>query len=127
MKKFAFALVACAALTQSVFAADIAAGEKPKANAADIAAGKSKAEALCAGCHGNESTPGVFFTLQLAGRNADKLAVKTNKYRTGKLFTPLMTVSMIGLTEKNVEDISAYYASIKPAFNISLFQIKTDE
>jgi cytochrome c553 len=119
MKKIVFALAAVAVLTQPVWAANVA--------GANIVAGKAKAEALCAGCHGNEFTPGLFFTLQLAGRNADKLALKTNKYRTGKLFTPLMAVSMIGLTEGEVSDISAYYASIKPAFNLPLFQIKADD
>jgi len=30
-------------------------------------------------------------------------------------------------TEGEVSDISAYYASIKPAFNLPLFQIKADD
>lgn len=97
------------------------------AQAADLIAGKAKASALCAGCHGDSQSIGVFMNLQLAGRNADKLAIKTNKFRTGKLFTPLMAPSMIGLSEKDVEDITAYYASVKRPYEIPLIQVRGDD
>ena len=95
--------------------------------AGDAVAGKQKA-ALCVACHGNDSFGGIFYTLQLGGRNADKLTVKTNKYRTGKLLHPLMNLSTIPLSDKDVEDISAYYQSLgKPAVTSPLFQVKGDD
>lgn len=95
--------------------------------AADAVAGRQKA-ALCVACHGNESFGGIFYTLQLAGRNADKLTVKTNKYRSGKILHPMMNLAAIPLSEKDVEDISAYYQSLgKPAVTSPLFRIKGDD
>ncbi len=94
---------------------------------ANTVAGKEKA-ALCVACHGNDSFGGIFYTLQLAGRNADKLTVKTNKYRTGKILHPMMNLAAITLSDKDVENISAYYQSLgKPAVTSSLFSIKGDD
>ena len=81
----------------------------------DPEAGRLKAN-TCMLCHGSRDFGGMFFQLQLAGRNADKLATKTNKYRTGKLLHPMMAIWVMGLSEQDVEDISAYYESLgKPA------------
>jgi cytochrome c553 len=85
----------------------------------DPVAGAQKA-ALCIGCHGNQQFPGVFPLVQLAGRDTDKLVIKINKYRDGKLFSPMMTMVAMGLSEKDAEDIAAYYHSLgKPAFPIA--------
>lgn len=93
----------------------------------DAAAGEQKATA-CIACHGDQTFPGMFYTLQLGGRNADKLAIKTNKYRTGKLFQPVMNLFTMGLSEKDVADIAAYYQSLgKPALTSPLFKIKGDD
>jgi cytochrome c553 len=76
--------------------------------AGDPAIGKQKGM-HCVACHGSENFPGIFPLVQLAGRDADKLTIKTSKYRTGKLFSPLMSLAVVGLTDKDVDDISAYY------------------
>lgn len=99
----------------------------PALAAGDPVAGKQKAGG-CVTCHGNETFSGVFFTLQLAGRNADKLLVKSNKYKTGKILHPVMNLATAFYTEKDLEDISAYYQSIgKPALNLPFMQIQGDE
>jgi len=86
-----------------------------QATAGDVTAGATKAT-NCVVCHGSASFPGLFPLVQLAGRDADKLTIKTNKYRSGKLFSPLMNLSVAMLTDKDVEDISAYYQQLgKPA------------
>jgi len=113
------------AITLVLTAAALAAATP--ASAGDAVAGKQKA-ALCVACHGNDSFGGIFYTLQLGGRNADKLTVKTNKYRTGKLLHPLMNLATIPLNDKDVEDIAAYYQSLgKPAFTSAYFQVKGDD
>jgi cytochrome c553 len=95
--------------------------------AGDPVVGKQKATA-CIACHGSDTYPGIFYTLQLAGRNADKLAVKTMKYKTGKILHPMMNMSTAFFDEKEIEDISAYYQSLgKPAFTSSLITIKGDD
>lgn len=93
----------------------------------DPAAGQGKA-AACMLCHGTTGFPGIFYTLQLAGRNADKMTVKTNKYRTGKLVHPIMNLAVMPLTDKDVEDISAFYQSLgKPIIVTPFVPIKGDE
>jgi len=95
--------------------------------AGDAAAGKQKATA-CVICHGSENFGGIFYTLQLAGRNADKLAIKTNKYKTFKVLHPVMNMATVLYSEKDIEDVSAYYQSIgKPFFTSPLFTIKGDD
>jgi len=95
--------------------------------AGDPVVGKQKAVA-CIACHGSDVYPGIFYTLQLAGRNADKLAVKTMKYKTGKILHPMMNVSTAFFDEREIQDISAYYQSLgKPAFTSPLIKIKGDD
>lgn len=93
---------------------------------ADIEAGKAKAGA-CVVCHGDQGFGGIFYTLQLAGRNADKLTVKTNKYKTAKILHPIMNLATMSLSDQDIENISAYYQSMgKPAFVPPFVQIKGD-
>jgi cytochrome c553 len=95
--------------------------------AGDPVAGKQKAGA-CVVCHGNETSGGLFYTLQLAGRNADKLTIKTMKYKTGKKLHPMMTTAALFVTEKEIEDISAYYQAMgKPALVSPFFTIQGDD
>ncbi len=84
--------------------------------AGDPTVGGQKA-ALCVTCHGNNTFPGIFPLVQLGGRDAGTLAIKTNEYRTGKLISPMMNLAVMFINEKDVEDIAAYYQSLgKPAF-----------
>jgi cytochrome c553 len=93
----------------------------------DPVAGKQKAVG-CVACHGNETFSGIFFTLQLAGRDPDKLTVKSNKYKTGKILHPVMNMATALYTEQDLEDISAYYHSLgKPALQLPYIQIQGDE
>lgn len=97
------------------------------AQAGDPVAGKQKATG-CTLCHGDETFGGIFYTLQLAGRDADKLAIKTNKYKTGKILHPLMNLVTAFYTDKEIEDIAAYYKSLgKPAFTLPYVKIKGDD
>jgi len=96
--------------------------------AADVELGKQKAAIACTGCHGNETSGGTFPALQLAGRNADRLVVKTNKYRTGKAFNPIMMMAAMKVSDPDIADIAAYYQSLgKPAFTPPYITIKGDD
>jgi cytochrome c553 len=110
-----------------VLSAAVLAFSLPALATGDAVAGKQKAM-VCVACHGNDSFGGMFYTLQLAGRNADRLAVKTNKYRSLKILHPLMNMTTLSLRDQDVEDISAYYQSLgKPAVTSPFFQIKGDD
>lgn len=108
-----------AVLAAAVISAPVLAG--------DPVVGKQKATA-CVACHGNDSYPGIFYTLQLAGRDADKLQIKSMKYKTGKILHPMMNMAVAFFDEKELGDISAYYQSLgKPAFTSPLINIKKDD
>ncbi len=110
-----------------LLAFSLLAAAAPAWSVGNIDAGRVKA-AACMLCHGSKDFPGTFYTLQLAGRNADKLVVKTNKYRSGKLLHPIMNVFTVSLKDQDVEDIAAYYQSLgKPAFTSPYFVIKGDD
>jgi len=95
--------------------------------AGDPVAGQTKA-AACIGCHGDKTFSGFFFSLQLAGRDADKLAIKTKKYRNFKLINPMMNMVVYGLTDQDIEDIAAYYHALeKPAYVHPYIPIKGDD
>lgn len=116
MKKFALVTL----LAATAIATPALAGGDP-------VVGKQKATA-CMACHGNESFGGIFYTLQLGGRDADKLLVKTMKYKNFKIVHPMMNMATAFFSEKEIEDISAYYKSLgKPAFTSPLFTIKGDD
>jgi len=119
LKALTLALTTVAAITTLAVSNPVLAG--------DPVVGKQKAVA-CIACHGNDVYPGIFFTLQLAGRNADKMAVKTMKYKTLKILHPMMAVSTAFFDEKEIQDITAYYQSLgKPAFTSPLIKIKGDD
>ena len=94
--------------------------------AGDPVVGKQKAVA-CIACHGSDVYPGIFYTLQLGGRNADKLAIKTMKYKTGKILHPMMAVATAFFDEKEIQDIAAYYQSLgKPAFTSPIVRVTAE-
>ena len=83
-----------------------------QAKAADIAAGKAKAT-VCAACHGvgGEATVPVY--PHLAGQNAAYLLKQMKAFKEGSRTEPLMAPFMAMLTEADMENLAAYYASLK--------------
>ena len=80
--------------------------------AGDPAAGKEKA-ALCLTCHkaGNEVVGAA--TPILAGQYEDYLIAATKSYRSGERNNPIMGSLVVGLSDKDIEDIAAYYSSLE--------------
>jgi cytochrome c553 len=79
----------------------------------DAAAGKSKAVAVCSGCHGvpgiRTAYPEVYNVPRLGGQNADYLASALRAYRAGDRYNQTMKGLATALTEKEIVDIAAYY------------------
>ena len=78
--------------------------------AADSEAGKTKS-ALCAGCHGvdGNSTNGVW--PKLAGQHASYLEKQIHEFKDGTRADPVMMGMVAALSDTDIEDIAAYYAS----------------
>ena len=78
--------------------------------AADIEAGKKKVQEVCAACHGIDgATPTTPDYPKLSGQYPDYLAKALRDYKTGARKNPIMAGMAAGLTEKDIENVSAYF------------------
>ncbi len=78
----------------------------------DAAAGKAKAEA-CAGCHGDAGVSAGLPGPTLAGQNEAYLAAAIAAYKSGARANEMMTPIAAGVDDADVEDMAAYFASLK--------------
>ncbi|MDE0691970.1 MAG: c-type cytochrome [Gammaproteobacteria bacterium] len=100
--------LAAAALAASLFATHSAAQETGNAEA-----GKAKA-ALCAACHGPNGISINPLWPSLAGQQPVYLAKQIRAFRDGERVEPTMQPFVVNLTDQDVEDIAAYYATLSP-------------
>jgi cytochrome c553 len=80
---------------------------------ADVAAGKAKAAAACAMCHGAlglSMQPGV---PNLAGQQEVYLAEQLKHFRNGKRVNEVMTVIARPLSNEEIDNLAAWYASLQ--------------
>ncbi|MBA4143336.1 MAG: cytochrome c [Nitrosospira sp.] len=78
--------------------------------AADIEAGKRKADEVCAACHGPDgNSPAPAFP-KLAGQHASYLAKTLTEYKSGVRKDPIMAGMAAALSKEDIENVSAYYA-----------------
>ena len=79
--------------------------------AGDVAAGKAKA-ASCAGCHG-ATGQGVPPNPALAGKSEDQLLEAMKDYKSGKRANAVMKGLVGPLSDQDMANLAAYYASLK--------------
>ncbi len=77
----------------------------------DIAAGKEKA-APCAGCHGANGE-GKGSSPALAGKSEEDIEHALKDYKSGKRSNGIMKSFASKLSETDMENLGAYYASLK--------------
>ncbi len=77
--------------------------------AGDAAAGKSKA-AVCGACHGPDGNSANPLWPKLAGQHAPYLVKQLKAFKSGERKDPLMGPMAAGLSEKDMEDLAAFYA-----------------
>ncbi|MGJ8664343.1 MAG: c-type cytochrome [Marinicella sp.] len=80
--------------------------------AADIEAGKAKA-AVCAACHGAEGISVSPIWPNLAGQKEAYLVKQIKAFKNGERKDPSMAPMVAALTDADIDNISAYYASLK--------------
>jgi len=78
----------------------------------NAAAGKEKA-GVCAGCHGPDGISTNPLWPNLAGQHAPYLAKQMRDFRDGKRNDPLMAPMSVGLSDQDIKNLAAYYASLK--------------
>ncbi|NIO43627.1 MAG: c-type cytochrome [Burkholderiales bacterium] len=77
----------------------------------DANAGKQKA-ATCAGCHGADGK-GVAPNPPLAGLKESYFVEQLKAYKSGARANPMMKQFASGLSDQDMADLAAYYASLK--------------
>lgn len=81
------------------------------AQATDVAAGKAKAAAVCAACHGADgNNPSPDFP-KLAGQHREYLAKALQDYKSGQRKNAIMAGFAGALTKEDIDNLSAYYAA----------------
>ena len=79
--------------------------------AGDAQAGKAKAGA-CAGCHGANGE-GVKPNPALAGKSEGEMVQALMDYKSGKRPNPIMKTFAAQLSDQDMANVAAYYASLK--------------
>ena len=79
----------------------------------DVAAGEGKA-ATCVGCHGADGK-GVDPNPAIAGSDVETFITSMNAYKSGEKEDPMMTMFVQTLTDEDIADLAAYYASLSAA------------
>ena len=100
--------------TRLILAAAIAAALASTAHAAgDPAAGKQK-NFQCQGCHGipgwKTAFPEVYHVPKLGGQHAADLVTALKQYKSGERDHTTMRSIAATLSEKDMEDLAAYYS-----------------
>ncbi len=90
--------------------------------AGDAEAGKTKA-AVCAACHGAEGISAIPINPNLAGQVPGYIAAQLKVFKSGERVNAVMQGQSIGLSEEDMADLDAYYASLPAKVTSSL----TDE
>jgi len=99
MKKLTLAVSATVMMASPVFAGD-------------VAAGKAKS-GVCAACHGAAGISAVPMYPNLAGQKEAYLAKQLKDFKSGARKDPVMAPMAMGLSDEDVANIAAYYASLK--------------
>ena len=82
------------------------------AGAGDLKAGKAKARA-CVTCHELDGSSQSPDTPHIGGRVEPYLAEQLHRYKNGKREHPVMSIVAQGLSDRDIEDLAAWFAAVK--------------
>jgi cytochrome c553 len=101
-------------ITMTLCASVLLALAVPVQAAGDPKAGRLKTS-MCAGCHGipgwRTAYPRVYSVPKLGGQHADYIVAALKAYKSGERDHPSMVGIAASLSDQDMEDIAAYYAS----------------
>jgi cytochrome c553 len=92
------------------------------ARAADLEAGKARAEA-CAACHGANGVSVSADIPNLAGQKIDYLIAQLKAFREGKRANPYMNAIAAGLGDADIQNVAAYWNSLPGAEGSSMSEM----
>lgn len=82
---------------------------------ADAEAAKGQATGVCAGCHGAQGISGADMFPNLAGQKKGYLVSALKAYKEKARNNPMMNGMAASLSDQQIDDLAAYFASLKPA------------
>lgn len=83
------------------------------AHAADVDAGRAKAEAVCQTCHGMDGIATTPVAANIAGQQQMYMKIQLERYRDGERSDPQMNIIAKMLSDDDIANVAAYYAAIK--------------
>jgi len=93
-----------------LFALSVALAVAPSAHAADAAAGKVKAEAVCAACHGATGVSVSDAIPHLAGQRSAYLESQLKAFKEGTRKNPMMNAMAAQLGAEDIANVAAHFA-----------------
>jgi len=84
----------------------------PAFAAGNADAGHNKSQ-VCAGCHGADGNAMIPNYPKLAGQHASYLLKQLQDFKSGKRKNPIMSAQVTNLTDQDMQDLAAYFASQK--------------
>ena len=103
-------------LSLSAFAAQ--ANENKPSTKPDLVKGQEKSTQVCAACHTADGSRGSPANPILQGQHAEYLVKQLTEFKAGKRVNPVMNGMVNTLTDQEMKDVAAFYASkqAKPGF-----------
>lgn len=102
--------MACAAAAAPAFGAQEKAAAKP-----DLARGQEISAKVCAACHAADGSRGVPLNPILQGQFPEYLVKQLSEFKSGKRDNPIMKGMAATLSEADMRDVAAFYASKQAA------------
>jgi cytochrome c553 len=109
----AFAAPALAAESSAAAASAPAAAATPKASKPDLAKGQAIATSVCVACHAVDGSRGQPAYPILEGQHAAYLVKQLVEFKSSKRENAIMTGMASALSEQDMKDVAAFYASKK--------------
>lgn len=110
MKKSLFLLLALSAVSTQSFAIGVD---------GNAVAGKQKATAVCASCHGADGNKTLDNSYpKLAGQHPDYLVKALKDYKSGKRSNAIMGAQAQTLSDADIANVAVYFGSLKSQIGV---------
>lgn len=86
--------------------------------AADLAAGKLKAEMVCQTCHGMDGRGILPMVANIGGQQKQYLVKQLEDYRAGRRHNQQMSIIVQTLSDEDIDNVTEWYSHIIPTFTI---------
>ena len=107
-------LVLAMAVTGAGAQSGAPAAAQAAASAPDPTKGAAVATAVCAACHNTDGSRGAAANPIIQGQHPDYLVKQLAEFKAGKRKSPIMQPIASGLSEADMKNVAAFYASKQP-------------